>query len=82
MGELHPLVENISHLSSPVPSDSNVTQDADRSYPCHRDLDSSPVGSGSHLHRWEKGNKEVERAVGKQCEHNQSRPEKTGGDDT
>jgi len=59
-GKKHPLVESISHLSSPVPSDSNVNQDANRSY--HKEMNKNPTEAGSHLHQQENADKEVNKA--------------------
>lgn len=59
-GLSHPQVENISSLSSPVPSNSNVKQNADRPYSSESKDRSLTVESGSHLHEEEKGDEKQE----------------------
>jgi hypothetical protein len=49
-GKSHPLLKNISHLSSPVPSDSNVIQDADLQQQGQKSPSPVEAHFHSHLH--------------------------------
>ena len=66
-GEEHPLRENISHPSSPIPSDSNVKQDGNRELQGCKST--NVVKETSHLHlEISPNNKEVCMGSGEKLE--------------
>ena len=79
-GKLHPQVENIAHLSSPVPSNSNVKQDADQPHLCHESDGKSLVAHGSQLQ--DSGEENAGKAEEEHGEHKQSWPGKGEGNIT